>query len=403
MNSLRHRTRERLPGQSVIDEAKYKIEKTAAYMEAHFDEAITREQLAAIADVNQEHFSRIFRKYKGVSPTEYLTAIRMEKAKELLLHSGLSIMKVARLVGYGDPYHFSRRFKQSVGVAPAFYMECAGIRVAALDCYGHCRTLGIEPVAADSSAIGAYANNLSERTVDLYDGSERPVNADRLNELKPDVIITMSANKEREKELASIAAVLKVNVLDDPVYSQLMRVAEALGKVREAAEWIGRYEARRTALRHQLAGKIGTDRVAVLRVREQFLQIYGMQNMGYPLYDALQLTPPEKIGLQSMCNIHFHSSAISAEELSFYEAEHLFVVLQPDSGARQEWERLFSSRAYQDYPAVRRGNVYQLDVSRWLAYDPISIVCQMEEAAALLTGRQGHHNYPSPAQFPSME
>ncbi|WP_018752898.1 helix-turn-helix domain-containing protein [Paenibacillus sanguinis] len=360
------------------------IQQAMTYIEDHLNESISRSELADIAGIHPDHFSRMFKKQTGTSPKEYITRLRMEKAKSLLAKSPASIMEVARSVGFEDPYHFSRRFKQMVGIAPSAYMASPQLRVVALDGYGHCLALGVRPVAADVKAIGKYVPWM-EDVEPLSLSREREVDKQRLAALKPDVIITM--NRQHEQGLAEVAPVVYLDVLEDPIYGQLLKLAHFFGKEAQAAHWIKGYEERRHMLRLQHA-KGGKPRcVAILRVREPLLQIYGMQNMGYPFYRSLQMVPPERILLQSLCNIHFHSSAISIEEIGFYEADDLFVVVQPEEGARRRWRELQAAHSFRSHPARLSGRVYELDVSRWLAYDPISIYFQMEEAAGwLLSG-----------------
>ncbi|MDF2661403.1 MAG: hypothetical protein K0Q94_4194 [Paenibacillus sp.] len=376
-----------------------RVERTVTYMNDHYGEEITRDRLASIAGVDPSHYSRMFKKYKNISPTDYLTRVRIEQAKTLLRKPELSIARIAKLVGYGDPYHFSRRFKQWVGVAPAYYRPA--IAIAALDGYGHCKALGITPVALNSADSGTCLPDADESSIDLHlycDTDERL--AEQLKVIRPDFIISMDSR--RVPELSLISPVVHINVLEDPIYGQLRNMAEALGKRTEAEAWISNYERRRLQLRKHVSDAIGTPKVAIMRVREKFIQIYGMQNMGYPLYHSLDLAPPDKIAVLHECNVHFHSSVIGMEELSFYPADHLFVVVQPDEGSQRRWDQIAASPAYRSYPAVAAGKVYMVDVTRWLAYDPISISCQMEEAAMLLTGDSPAHKYPSVVQSASM-
>ncbi|WNS44361.1 AraC family transcriptional regulator [Paenibacillus sp. MMS20-IR301] len=376
------------------------IKQAIAHIKEHLNQTLSRSELAAVAGIDPDHFSRMFKKYTGLSPTDYITQLRMERAKALLIANSLSIKEVARHAGYEDPYHFSRRFKQVVGVAPSVYMRSPELRIVALDGYGHCLALGVVPVAADSAVVGQMVPWNSELVEDLSLPGQSGIDMKHLAALKPDVIIAM--NRDNHQELASIAPVLNINVLDDPIYVQLRQIAAFLGKEKGAEDWIKEYEDTCRTLRARLAG-IGKSRVAVLRVREQLLQIYGMQNMGYPLYHSLQLIPPERIELQSVCNIHFHSSAICMEEIPYYEADYLFVVTQPDEGGRQRWTECCASPHFQSFSAMLTGQVYELDVNCWLAYDPISIRNQMEEAAGLLLQGLKRRNHPSLAQQSAME
>lgn len=377
-----------------IQDAKSKIDRTVNHMEDHLAHPISREQLAAIAELNPEHYSRIFNKYKGVSPISYLTGLRMEKAMELLKHSQHSISEIARMVGYTDPYHFSRRFKQVHGAAPTHFKNQALPRVIALEGLGHCQAIGIEPVAANLAHANGYVRVPASGEIQNINCALTPnLDIKQLIALRPQAIVT--SNPLLEQQLVEAAPVIKLDVLEDPIYKQLFAVAGGLDRQLEAQAWVERYQAQCMELRSRLFGAIGCERVAILRVREQLLQVYGMLNMGYPLYHSLQLTPPEKISMQCICNVHFHSCVITIEELPFFEAEHLFVVVQPDNGAKKLWQGITRTESWSNFPAVRRGNVHHLDVNKWLDNDPISITMQMHEAARKLMMRNPHHNYPS--------
>ncbi|GIP17234.1 hypothetical protein J40TS1_28760 [Paenibacillus montaniterrae] len=366
-----------------VQDARDKINRTISFMEKEYKRAISREQLAAIAELNSEHYSRIFRKYTGSSPMNYLVELRINKAKELLLHSTYSIAEIGHMVGYSDPYHFSRRFKQIVGVAPTHYAKSALPRIIALDGLGHCQALRIAPVAADIARVGGYISlDDSAHIQHISDALHPRLNYAVLQALRPAWIIT--ANEAVQPDIEKLANIIHIDVLQDPIYAQLRQVAAALNRTKEAEAWTAQYEAQCKALRADVFASIGTERVAILRVREQLLQVYGVLNMGYPLYNSLQLAPPEKIAMQCMCNKYFHSSVITIDELPFYEAEHLFVVLQPDKGAYRQWQTMLQSSAWQRFLAVQKGNVHHLDVANWLANDPISIQRQMQEAAQLL-------------------
>ncbi|GAA3411303.1 AraC family transcriptional regulator [Paenibacillus hodogayensis] len=371
---------------SMAGEARQRIEATAAYMERHLDENVTRETLAALAGMNPEHYSRLFRKYMGASPIDYLTGLRMERAKTLMRQSEAPIAVIARQVGFTDPYYFSRRFRQAVGLPPLSYRRKPQQRIVALDYYEHFRLLGIEPVGADGSMVSGSFPDWSATALDVSGFDSRP-DAERIRALKPDLIVT--AREELEPALAAIGKTVVLNMHKDPVYEQLRAIASLTGRNEEADRWIAAYEERAARLRQKLSAAAGhSDRsAAVLRIRGNLLQVYGTLNMGYPLYRSLLLEPPEKIRLQSLCNHYFHSSVIAPEELPYYAAHHLFVVLQPDSASRQVWDRIRTMPAWRQFPAVRNGNVYEVDVRRWLAFDPISIMRQMDEAASLLLAR----------------
>ncbi|MDR3595197.1 response regulator [Clostridium sp.] len=69
-----------------------------------------------------EYLSKIFKKYIGVTPIKYITRIRINEAKQLLVNQpDLEIKKVGELIGYKDAFYFSRVFKLNVGVYPSDY------------------------------------------------------------------------------------------------------------------------------------------------------------------------------------------------------------------------------------------------------------------------------------------
>ena len=75
-------------------------------------------QIAAAARMSPNHFSSLFKKYQGVSFSEFLTARRIEMAKEVLCDLTLNVTEASGRVGYDDPGYFARRFKQATGMTP---------------------------------------------------------------------------------------------------------------------------------------------------------------------------------------------------------------------------------------------------------------------------------------------
>ncbi|OXS54023.1 hypothetical protein B1A99_27705 [Cohnella sp. CIP 111063] len=373
-----------------------RIDTVIAYMKRHLGEKMTRDQLAEMAGLTPEHFSRIFKKHTGQSPVDYLIRIRVERAEELLRSTPLAIKEVAKQVGIEDPYYFSRVFKRVTGAAPSDSPRRSVPRVVALDYYGHLRALGVEPVAIDAHVVGMQGElaDWGAYTQDIGPSVEKGPDPERLRSHRPELIVSHS--HEHESALAEHGRVYVVKENEDPIYGQLTSLGDVLGRETEARQWLEAYERKLEGLRAAARAYFREETVALLRVRAEVLQVYGNMIMGYPLYKSLQLAPSRKLSKQFVINASYHSSVIELEELPHYGADHLFVVVQPDEATRSLWERIRSSRIWADYPAVRRGNVYELDVRRWLAYDPVSILRQAEEVAELALGRMGAtHKNPS--------
>ncbi len=101
---------------SVIDLAK-------EYINTHYQKDISLDEVSEHVDISPYYFSKIFKTETGQNFIEYLTMIRMDKAKELLRESDLSMKEICAEVGYSDPNYFSRTFKKNVGQTPTEYKE----------------------------------------------------------------------------------------------------------------------------------------------------------------------------------------------------------------------------------------------------------------------------------------
>ena len=99
---------------------KYLVEQILSYFEEHYSEKISLDQIAENMYLSPFYISKIFKSETGDTPIRHLIDIRLEKAMELL-KSGWqgSIQEVAARVGYDDAYHFSKLFKKRYGLSPS--------------------------------------------------------------------------------------------------------------------------------------------------------------------------------------------------------------------------------------------------------------------------------------------
>lgn len=101
------------------------VESAMLHMRQCYASHLTVGGIAEQFGLDRTYFSSVFKRHTGHTPKEYLTLLRIDKAKELLLAGRLSISDVARTVGYEDPLLFSRIFRSAVGCSPRDYRRDA--------------------------------------------------------------------------------------------------------------------------------------------------------------------------------------------------------------------------------------------------------------------------------------
>lgn len=94
------------------------------FIDSHYmDEEISLNTVANVANVSSNHFSALFSQNMGQTFIEYLTTLRMNKAKELLRCTGMRSSEIAGEIGYKDAHYFSYLFKKTQGMTPSDYRK----------------------------------------------------------------------------------------------------------------------------------------------------------------------------------------------------------------------------------------------------------------------------------------
>ncbi len=97
------------------------IHRCTQYIELHYYDKITLEELAQMVYLSPTYLSRIFREETGVLFSTYLNQVRINKAKALLHHDDLRLTDIALGIGFEDQSYFTKVFKRMVGVTPLKY------------------------------------------------------------------------------------------------------------------------------------------------------------------------------------------------------------------------------------------------------------------------------------------
>lgn len=100
------------------------IKKVMDYMNSHLsDKNMSIKLLADEVYLTPTYLSSLFKKTTGSTIGQYLTEIRMNKAQELLMDTGLKLYQIAEMVGFEDANYFAKTFKKKTGMLPSEYRE----------------------------------------------------------------------------------------------------------------------------------------------------------------------------------------------------------------------------------------------------------------------------------------
>lgn len=107
-------------------ESQRPIRVAKQYVQSHYSQNITLEDVCAATGFSVSYFSALFKKETGEGFAKYLTRVRMERAKELLQETNLSVAEICTRVGYGDLKHFNQTFKKVTNLSPGQYRKLYG-------------------------------------------------------------------------------------------------------------------------------------------------------------------------------------------------------------------------------------------------------------------------------------
>ncbi len=139
--------RQCLPADLREGDVERKINRTIAYMKEHLDQPLQAAVLASQASVSLSHYFALFKRRTGCTPIDYFIHLRMERARDLLEETSLTVKEIAAALGYDDQFYFSRVFKSINGLPPTNYRSArqSGQSLSVVP-----RSLTAEPRAAEA-------------------------------------------------------------------------------------------------------------------------------------------------------------------------------------------------------------------------------------------------------------
>lgn len=108
------------------NEATRPIRLAKKYVQEHYRESITLDDVCAAVGFSASYFSVLFKKETGEGFAKYLTNVRIDRAKELLQETDYPVAEICREVGYADVKHFVQTFRKATGLNPAQYRKLYG-------------------------------------------------------------------------------------------------------------------------------------------------------------------------------------------------------------------------------------------------------------------------------------
>lgn len=112
-----------IPTESQALSANRQCAKVRQYIDLHFKEALTLDQLAEEGHMNKYYLSHSFKREYGVSPINYMVSRRIEESKYLLAETDLSLSQISQLLGFSSLSYFSQVFRKTQAVTPMEYRQ----------------------------------------------------------------------------------------------------------------------------------------------------------------------------------------------------------------------------------------------------------------------------------------
>ncbi|NRR04888.1 AraC family transcriptional regulator [Brevibacillus sp. RS1.1] len=360
-----------VPGRTRLDPRRA-VERSIEYVEKHFQEPLTVDQLAQEANVPRWRYTQLFKEMTGEIPLDYMNQLRINRAKQLLLMTGDRINEIAQNVGFNSEYYFSRRFKQRVGLAPGKYRNIHrdDLRVVSLYMEDYLLALGIRPVVQWAHTYWGQQDYLGLHDVPTYDVLTDDVQL--LSSQAPDVIMLRECTGWKADVYAQCARIALTCVIRQfgPEWRKTLHtLGDRLGRSELAERSIEQYEQKVRAAKNVMARSLKGQKVAFLRISAD--QILVEKNYtSQVLFQDLEMEPALLVKKQFAKQVR---EGVSWEELSTLDADHIFFAFdrwhQGETGAEQ---LQLNHPVWQSLPAVQSKRAYQVDFMTWMNHGVIA-------------------------------
>ncbi|RJX39558.1 helix-turn-helix domain-containing protein [Paenibacillus pinisoli] len=359
------------------------LSEVKLYIEENFTKPLTLDHLANLTGLSPSYFSSAFKQQFIQSPMEFVTQLRIQKAKQLLQQEGARLKPIAEAVGYSDEFYFSRVFKKVEGISPTMYtsQQKSHIAVVTGNMMGYLHAAGMIPFAAPLSAKWTpYYYNLWPDQIEHKVSLTKNKNYCIPNELYHLPLDLLISPKEVPPELVKrMEEHFPVYWLDDrqDCLFALTELADRLNKGEEAKQWIMEYQARLEDIRRALNWEADPPRMMVIRIYQQRIFAYCNSGIQHLLFKDLGAVPSyEHDGL--------YNNEITFDQLSQLKVDKLFTIICPDDESRATWHHLQRDAGFRGLEASKHQQIYVVHSDPWFEYSPVALRRMLEEVAVML-------------------
>ncbi|UTR13162.1 AraC family transcriptional regulator [Salipaludibacillus sp. LMS25] len=362
------------------------IEKSRVYMDQHFHENMSIERLASRIEVSPKYFSALFKKEFGISVTEYVTRLRINKAKSMLVKD-IKIRDVANEVGYNDEYYLSRKFKQLVGLSPSAYRQRRTKKIAAYDFFsvGYLLALNIYPFAAPihpkwtSYYFYHYRKDIPIHLSAFQVNKDWQANIALLKKHSPDVILAKDSITSEEKDFLAMIAPVIYYPQSINWRKQFQHIAAFLDEEEEAQTWLTQYDEKVAYTKHQLEKHHGEETVLPLRLHRGALYFDNSRTIEDVLYGDLQ------VALCSCKTPLKRNDNLTVEDVIRLNPDRILLNVCQETKTLESWESLKQSSLWHDIRAVRNHAIHVISSDPWREYSASAHDRVINEVLALLS------------------
>lgn len=352
------------------------IQRTKEYIDEHSNENLTVELLAGMAGLSPKYYVDLFKRRYGMSTTDYISGLRINRAKQFMASTDLRLRDIAHQVGYQDEFYFSRKFKKIVGVSPSVYMNSRRRKIAAyhIGVTGHLLALNMTPYAAPlHPKWTAYYYRMFGKDIPVHLSAYRldvewESKIQALQEHQPELIISYDhLRPEERKRLEEIAPVQYIAASEHSWRVQLQTLAAQVGVKQDAEAWLASYDLKVQQAKVLVQQELGNGTAVVVRLLKQQFTRYSSPSMAEVFYGDLGVRPAYSSPQGAVYN-----EPISLEQLSAMKVDCIFLMVCQESETLSVWEDVQKTSLWQNIKAVQNNRLFIITADPWLENSPVS-------------------------------